>query len=132
MNCKYCGTEIEDNATECPCCGTSTAENIEVVATAETPAVPKHKKQVNVIGIVGLLVSIASIFLGMYYCIVPALGVILNIVGLVMWKKFRLNGFAIAGLVISLIALVCWGIVWMLIYTLVSALQNISCQPTPA
>ena len=117
MICKRCGREISENARTCPNCG-----------TAVTTEVVKKRKPVSAIAIIGFILSLASIYLGVYYCIAPVIVVILNIVALALWRKFRLNGFAIAGLIISLGALCFWGVAWMFIGALIEGLKGITIQ----
>ncbi|MDE6585118.1 MAG: zinc ribbon domain-containing protein [Clostridia bacterium] len=105
MFCKNCGREINDNAMVCPYCG---------VATGKGGAVAEEKK-VNAFGIVGFVLGLLSLWLGVYFCISPVLGLIFSAVGMAKMKKCRVNGLAIAGLVLSIISLFVWGIVWIVV-----------------
>lgn len=102
MFCKNCGKEIDDKASVCIYCGVATEEKTETAV-----------KRVNAFGIAGFVVSLVSLYLGIYFCIASVVGLVLSIVGMVQAKKCRLNGFAIAGLVLGIISLVVWAIVWL-------------------
>ena len=106
MFCKNCGKEIDDNASICIYCGVATGkqENVNV------------EKKVNGFGIAGFVVSLLSLWLGMYFMIASIVGLVLSIVGMCMSKKCTsCNGLAIAGLVIGIISLVIWVIVWLVV-----------------
>lgn len=111
MICNSCGQEIEDNSSECRYCGASIA----------APA----KKKVNVTAVIGFIIGLASIGLSYYLCIASVVGIIVNIAGLCLRKKYRLNGFAIAGLVISILSLIGWGIFWYIIIAIIKGLGSI-------
>ena len=107
MFCKNCGKEIDDNATVCVYCG---------VATGKQATVLEESKKANGFGIAGFVVSLVSLWLGMYFMIASIVGLVLSIVGMVMAKKCTsCNGLAIAGLVIGIISLVIWAIVWIVV-----------------
>ncbi len=104
MYCRICGKEINDLAVICPYCG---------VPTNRQPApVPEKKKPVNGLGIAGFVISLLSIYLGVYFCIVPLIGLVLSAIGLGLKKKYSLNGLAIAGLAISIVVFAFWLIIW--------------------
>lgn len=106
MFCKNCGKEIDDKASVCIHCGVATGIK-ETNQTAE--------KKLNAFGLAGFIVSLISLWLGMYFCIASIIGLVLSIVGMVNAKKCKLNGFAIAGLVLGIISLVIWAIVWLVV-----------------
>lgn len=113
MFCKNCGKEIDDNAVVCVHCGVATD-------VATTSAV---KKKVNGMGIAGFVVSLLSLWLGVYFCIVSIVGLVLSIVGMVMRKNHNsCNGLAVAGLVIGIISTVIWGLVWMIVGSVILSL----------
>lgn len=111
MYCKNCGKEIDDKAEVCVYCGVSTQKK-EV-----------QEKKVNGFGIAGFVVSLLSLWLGMYFCIASVVGLALSVVGMIMAKKCKVNGLAIAGLVLGIISLVIWGIVWMVVGAAILALS---------
>lgn len=102
MFCKNCGKEIDDNASVCIHCGVATGLRKEA-----------DEKKVNAFGIAGFVMSLVSLWLGAYFCIASIVGLVLSIVGMVNAKKCRVNGLAIAGLVIGIISTVIWAIVWI-------------------
>lgn len=107
MFCKNCGKEIDDNATVCVYCG---------IATGNQATVLEESKKANGFGIAGFVVSLVSLWLGMYFMIASIVGLVLSIVGMVMAKKCTsCNGLAIAGFVIGIISLVIWAIVWIVV-----------------
>ena len=105
MFCKNCGKEIADNAAVCVYCGVATAKS----------GVEEDGKKVNAFGIAGFVISLLSLWLGVYFCIASVLGLIFSAVGMAKMKKCRVNGLAIAGLVLSIISLFVWGIVWIVV-----------------
>ncbi|MDE7084487.1 MAG: zinc ribbon domain-containing protein [Clostridia bacterium] len=113
MFCKNCGKQIDDKASICIYCG---------VATGINEAVKTEERKVNAFGIAGFVVSLVSLWLGMYFCIASIIGLALSIVGMVNAKKCKLNGFAIAGLVLGIISLVIWAIVWIAVGAVILAL----------
>ena len=112
MYCKTCGKEINDEAVVCPHCG---------VATTNAPAA-QQKKPINGLGIAGFVVSILSLWLGMYFCIASIIGLVLSSVAVALRNKYSLNGLAIAGLVISCISVFIWGIIWIAAASIIAAL----------
>lgn len=50
---------------------------------------------------------------GRNFCIASIVGLALSIAGMVAAKNRRLNGLAVAGLVISIFSLMIWGIIWI-------------------
>lgn len=103
MYCKNCGKEIDDNASICVYCGVMTGKTEEV------------QKKVNAFGIAGFVVSLASLYLGAYFCVASVVGLVLSIVGMIKSKECRLNGLAIAGMVVGIISLAIWGLVWLIV-----------------
>ena len=105
MYCENCGKEINENAVVCPYCGTATKKLTET----------EKKLPVNGIGIAGFVVSLLSLWLGVYFCIASIVGVALSAVAMATRSKHSLNGLAIAGLVISIVSLVIWGLIWIIV-----------------
>ena len=103
MFCKNCGKEIDDKAVVCPHCGIA----------QQDIAVDGKKKPVNGLGIAGFVISLLSMWLGLYFCIASILGLVLSAIGYAKREKYSVNGLALAGLIISIITLVIWGIVWL-------------------
>lgn len=106
--CKNCGAQYSDEALSCPNCN-----SVEVVEQAPN-TVPyqqtqpaTEKKKMNVFGLVGMIIGIVSCFLGGYVGIVISIvGLVFSAIGMKNMKNCRLNGFAITGLVLSIVALV--------------------------
>ncbi len=102
MYCGNCGREIDDRAAVCPHCGVAVMRSEE-------------KKGVNGLGIAGFVVSLLSLWLGLYFCIASVVGLVLSAVAVAKREKYSLGGLAIAGLVISIVTLVIWGLVWIIV-----------------
>lgn len=102
MYCGNCGKEIDDKAVVCPHCG------VPVKAAEE-------KKKVNALGIAGFVVSLLSLWLGVYFCIASVVGLVLSAIAVAKREKYSLGGLAIAGLIIGIVSLVIWGIVWIIV-----------------
>lgn len=103
MYCSKCGAQIDDSATFCPYCGTSTSgaairpEYYVPPVVSGGGAAPV--KQTNGCAIAGFVLAF----------FMPFIGFILSIVGIVKAKKEcggSGKGLAIAGLIISLLSLI--------------------------
>lgn len=132
MYCRKCGKEINDEAVVCPHCGVLTTNGASAFygqpvppaqplrnydAPAQLPGqLPAQTKGVNGLGIAGFVVGLVSLFAGVYFCIPAVVGLILSIFAVMNRKKYKsCGGLAIAGLVISAVALAFWFIVWFYI-----------------
>lgn len=80
MFCKYCGSQIDDNAVFCPHCGVSQTQN---------------KEETNAPAIVGFVLSF----------FIAIAGLICSIVGYKKAKELggKGYGFAVAGIIISIV-----------------------------
>lgn len=108
MKCKKCGTKISNKDKTCPRCGTE---------------ITNSGKKANIVAIIGLIVAIIGMFSGRWtYCIIPLVGLILNIVGLIR-SKVCLSGksLSIAGIIISALSLAAWLLVIIISLVLMSA-----------
>ena len=116
--CKNCGAQYSDEALSCPNCN-----SVEVVEQASYQQAPyqqapnyapyqqtqptTEKKKMNVFGLVGMIIGIVSCFIGGYVGIVISIvGLVFSAIGMKNMKNCRLNGFAITGLVLGIVALV--------------------------
>ena len=119
MFCKNCGKEIDDRAAICVYCGVPTGE------MEQTSVVPQ--KKVNGFGIAGFIVSLLSLYFGVYFLVVSIVGLALSIVGMVNKKKYSsCNGLAIAGLVLSIISLVFWVIIYVFAFAIILAMVGMA------
>ena len=115
MFCHTCGKELNDNDTFCPHCGSAVTTNPKPVDTThatptympQTPNVPPVVRKINVLCLVGFILSLVSLFISLY-CTIPIAAFILSIVGVVQASKRgdSLRGLGIAGIVISGISVV--------------------------
>lgn len=108
--CKNCGAQYSDDALVCPNCNSAETVNVNqdnvFVPNNQTNA-EEAKKKINVFGLVGMIIGIVSCFVSGYVGIVISIvGLVFSAIGLKRMKECRLNGFAIAGLVLSIVALV--------------------------
>lgn len=69
----------------------------------------------NGLGIAGFVVSLVSLWLGLYFCIASVVGLILSAVAVAKREKYSLGGLAIAGLVVSIVSLMIWVVVWIIL-----------------
>ncbi len=104
MYCWNCGKEIDDKAVFCVHCGVATEQK-------------KEEEKVNTFGISGFIVSLVSLFLGLFFGIASAAGLALSIVGVVQMKtRTRCAGLAVAGFVVGIISTAIWGTMWRIVF----------------
>lgn len=103
MFCKSCGKEVKDEAIICPYCGCALAK---IAVNGETEK-PEGKRKINVLCLVGFILSVLSWFLALFGMVAIA-GFILSIVGLVQAnrKNERLKGLGIAGIPVAACSLI--------------------------
>ena len=120
MYCRRCGKEIAADAAFCPHCGAKQEDELQ---TSSVPpysgqtqysaggyrAVPAElEKPINNLGIAGMIVGLVSLwlswvlFLGLVASIVA---IAISGVALSRRNSYRMNGFAVAGLVLGIVAL---------------------------
>ncbi len=131
MICKYCGSSYEENDKFCPICGRSTTGELEV-----TPEIPVYQPQVNAqadmqeaiknsknsIAITSFILSMLN-FVGLGFLGVNLAAIILGIFGL----KSNRKGFAIAGIIISIIGMLI-AVLGVIIFVVLLFEENISNQ----
>lgn len=106
MYCKNCGHQIDDGSKYCPECGasqnTSFSSDYEYSGTQEF----KHEAGYNSVCIIGLVISIASLFINMFGLLAIA-GIIVSIAGMKSCKSRGEKGkvFAVIGLVLGIVSL---------------------------
>ena len=111
MFCKNCGKEIDDNAVVCPYCGIQVVETKPVETAAATVS---EERIVNGLGIAAFIVGMVSFGLGVFFAIASIIALGLSIGAMIKRKKCNAcNGMAVAGLIVSIISTVIWGIVWI-------------------
>ncbi|MCD8285931.1 MAG: zinc-ribbon domain-containing protein [Clostridia bacterium] len=125
MYCKNCGKFLNDGVKFCPGCGTPVGSSIPATPqsnpkpAAKQPYQPSYAPQMyvekkNGAGLAALILGILSIYFGVYYCVIPIIGLIVSIAGMVQRKNCnRWNGVAVAGFVINLLFFIGWAIVWI-------------------
>lgn len=102
MYCKNCGKQIADQALFCVHCGCTT----DAPSAYNAPVVPE--KTTNHYAIAGFVMTMIGLFFGSgTYEVIPVLGLIFSIVGLVKSKSCGSGrGLSIAGIVISLLSII--------------------------
>lgn len=117
MFCRICGSKIPEGYGQCPGCGAkvfySSNQSSNQTLTQLTQPVPlvyNHpggfRKGVNGLGIAGFIVGILSIVLFW----IPYLNLMLSVAGFIISliavnKKYVSKGFAIAGLILSILGI---------------------------
>ena len=104
MFCTNCGKEIDDQAVICVHCGVPTHNMI----AQNVVNIQEQNKKANAFGIAGFVVSLVSLWFGVYFCIPCFVGLGLSIAGMAKAKNCRLNGLAYAGLAISIFTILIW------------------------
>lgn len=105
MYCSNCGKEIDEQAIICIYCGVP-VRNLAQGVVEPPPIGPRRN---NGFAIAGFVLSLLSLYLGLYYCIMPVLALIFSIIAMSRRNKYDgCNGLAIAALAISIVSLVFW------------------------
>ena len=113
MFCTYCGKEMADGFVICPGCGASTAQNAthqqpdpsQMYAQPVVPPVAAPKDERGGLAIAGFVVSLVSIVCCYFGVVTGIVGLILSILGM---KSTTKKGLAIAGVIISAVAIFIW------------------------
>ncbi len=127
--CSICGAVMPDESVQCPQCKADAGTAIPLYApNGPGPhyaygGVSPQEKPVNGKGLAGMIVGILSYV----FCWVPILGFVLGLIGVILSgiglsrkDRYRLNGFAVAGLILSILALV-WGLIYIFVFFIVIA-----------
>lgn len=113
MYCTNCGRQIDDRAAICVYCGVPTDNYVAPNGASKQPSAEK----VNGFGIAGFVLSIVSIWFGIFFCITPLIGLIFSIIGMVNKPKCnKCNGLAVAGLVINIVFFSIWFMYWFVAF----------------
>lgn len=114
MFCRNCGKELDDKAVVCPGCGVLVyGRKLEVPANLENPEAVE--KKVNGLGIAAFVVSLISLWMGMWFMVPSFAALGLGIPAFVIRKKYnRCNGLAIAGFIISIVSTAFWMFMWII------------------
>ncbi len=110
MYCKKCGKIISDDSSFCPHCGATCSKPQSSSYNAPTnyyqDSSSRHEAHgVNVVGIIGFVLSIICLFIDLY-CIISIIATICSLMGLSQSDETGLKGLCVAGLVIGLIGVV--------------------------
>ena len=116
--CAFCGGMLQDDYKICPYCGSGAENAVPVQRAGEgnTPAgnypyqppAPVPLKPSNGVGVAGMVIGIIAYV----FCAVPVFGFVLSLIGVILsgtglsrMAHCRLNGCAIAGIILSIFAL---------------------------
>ena len=105
MFCRNCGKEINDTTIFCPYCGTQVANDTEPVKVNLGFDNPTQKK-LSMKALVGFIVAMAGIFIAAIPC--GIVGLVFSCKGMKETENSNLRGrgFAIAGLVVSILDII--------------------------
>ncbi len=135
MKCRYCEAEVPDGSKICPNCGMlmggsddkNSGRDDDAGAVDGNPTsawdpsksyneMPKEFRT-NRCGVFGLILALLSIWMGVYFAVVPAISVVLSAIGVANAKKMSYlasNRSAYIGLIIGCITLLAWVLLWIL------------------
>lgn len=118
MFCQHCGAHLPEDADYCPGCGVPLHAQ-EGQPAGQPPAEDRpadvyygrsgSDKPVNGMGLAGMIIGICGIFFSwapFFGAVLAIVGIILSGVGMAKHARYRLNGFAVAGLVLNIICLI--------------------------
>ncbi|MCM1113893.1 MAG: hypothetical protein NC397_00195 [Clostridium sp.] len=91
MFCSKCGNEINDQAVVCPNCGCSTGNDNQSMPLTDAPMIKNEEKKT--------LASCALVFA----ILMPIVGLILGIVGVIKYQTSELKKKCIAAIPISIV-----------------------------
>lgn len=105
MFCKICGYELQSNAKICPRCGSDVETSEFVDSNSYTASAPAAYPKTSGRAITGFVLSLAGLCFLSIVC--GVLGIIFSVLGRkdVISKSMKGKGFAVAGLVISIVAI---------------------------
>ena len=142
MFCKNCGKEVNENAAFCPHCGTAVSKPKEVALKEDNAPVtdnptneavntdnkPKDKnKKTNIYGLLGFVLSIcvwvifSFLKYQVYICTsIACASLALSIVGYIFAEKkgYNFKSLALAGIIISIVAILFWPLYELTIATI--------------
>lgn len=105
MFCRHCGASLPEDAAFCPRCG----QPLEAPRAARPqPAQPypaQDERPVNQLGLAGMITAIVALFVPFLGFFAAIAAIVLSGIGLSRRAQYRMNGFATAGLIIGILAL---------------------------
>ena len=109
MFCRFCGQPNDDNAKFCSSCGSNLEESVSVQGQPNLEAQPVSAAPVKTSGkaIAGFVLSLSGILIAALIC--GTLGLVFSCMAFkeINERKLRGRGLAIAGLVISIVDIIC-------------------------
>ena len=97
--CKFCGSQIEDNAKFCPNCGARLEEERVVNNISSN----EEDLPTNGLGIAGFILSLVSIFVPIVYWYFPIIALVLSSIAFAHREGKAQKGLTKAGFIISLV-----------------------------
>ncbi len=105
MFCRHCGASLPEDAVFCPRCG----QPLEGPQLAQPqPAQPypaQDERPVNQLGLAGMITAIVALFVPFLGFFAAIAAIVLSGIGLSRRAQYRMNGFATAGLIVGILAL---------------------------
>ena len=105
MFCRHCGASLPEDAVFCPRCG----QPLEGPQLAQPqPAQPypaQDERPVNQFGLAGMITAIVALFVPFLGFFAAIAAIVLSGIGLSRRAQYRMNGFATAGLIVGILAL---------------------------
>lgn len=103
MFCRRCGASLPEDAAFCPRCGSALEGPPPARPQAAQPA--PDDRPVNQLGLAGLITAIVALFVPVFGFFAAIAAIVLSGIGLSRRAQYRMNGFATAGLVVGILAL---------------------------
>lgn len=105
MFCRRCGASLPEDAAFCPRCGSALEAPRAAQQQSAQPYPAQDERPVNQLGLAGMITAIVALFVPVFGFFAAIAAIVLSGIGLSRRAQYRMNGFATAGLVVGIIAL---------------------------
>ena len=105
MFCRRCGASLPEDAAFCPRCGSALEAPRAAQQQSAQPYPAQDERPVNQLGLAGMITAIVALFVPFLGFFAAIAAIVLSGIGLSRRAQYRMNGFATAGLIVGILAL---------------------------